>query len=472
MITPPASPPRTTVFVTHAAPDDNEFALWLSSKLAIAGYRVWIDRRRLRGGDDAWDQIESALRNESIKQIVVFTRHIKKPGVKKELAIGDVMRRKLNDPAFIVPIRNDDIAYADAPPEFLRGHIINGHPNWHDCFKELLETLEEARVPKSPSPDADSLRRIVEAREDGRRFVVRRSETALTNWFEIKPPPRIRYYRFEGLQDQINAWVKGCTIPTVTMGRLVGAFADPAAFSAASTFEQQTPTAYDIAFDEFIGARNLGPYLDRSSATNDVVNLLRQHFDAIARNRGLLPIEFASKEVGWFFPDGILPENKIVFDAPDGRRVRRAMSGKFKGLRWHVCLLAKPRIWPELVYRIHANVVLSADGKIPLPGERTHKRRRRLTKSWWNDVWRDRLVAAMHFLADENPAIVAVAGNDSFQISTWPLLLEIPVSYDAVDPPLPTEEDEEGNIIPSAALEDEFEDLDQPELEDNGEDDE
>lgn len=472
MTTASVSPPRTTVFVTHAAPDDNEFALWLSSKLAMAGYRVWVDRRRLRGGDDAWDLIDSVLRNESIKQIVVYTTHIEKLGVKKELAIGDVMRKKLSDPAFIIPIRNDDIAYADAPPEFLRGHIINGHPNWHDCLKELFETLDEARVPKSSSPDADSLRRIVEAREDGRRFVIQRPETALTNWFQIQPPPCVRYYRFEGVQDQINAWVAGCTIPSVTMGRLVGTFADPAAFSAASTFEQQTPTAYDIAFGEFIGGDNLGPYLDRSSATNDVVNLLRQHFDAIARSRGLLPVEFASKEVGWFFPDGILPENKIAFDAPDGRRVRRSMSGKFKGLRWHVCLLAKPRVWPELVYRVHANVVLSADGKTPLPGERTHKRRRRLTKSWWNDVWRDRLVAAMHFLANGTPAIVAIAGNDSFQISTWPLLLEIPVSYDAVDPPLPTEEDEEGNIVPSAALEDEFEDLDEPEPDDNGEADE
>src|SRR3954452_9550925 len=100
MITNPPSE-RTTVFVTHAAPDDNEFALWLSSKLVIAGYRIWIDRRRLRGGADFWDEIERVLRNEAVKQIVVFSKNIGKPGVKKELAIGDVMRRKLGDPNFM-----------------------------------------------------------------------------------------------------------------------------------------------------------------------------------------------------------------------------------------------------------------------------------------------------------------------------------------------------------------------------------
>src|SRR5260221_13685270 len=150
MIPASAPQPRTPFFVTDAAAGDNEFALWLSSKLAIAGYRVWIDRRRLRGGADAWDEIDSVLRNEAIKQIVVFTENTRKPGVKKELAIGDAMRRKLSDPSFIIPIRNDDTAYADAPPEFLRAHIINGHPNWHDCLKELFEALEAADGPQNP----------------------------------------------------------------------------------------------------------------------------------------------------------------------------------------------------------------------------------------------------------------------------------------------------------------------------------
>jgi hypothetical protein len=459
MTVPLPSLSRTTVFVTHAAPDDNEFALWISSKLAIAGYRVWIDRRRLRGGDDFWDEIDRVLRNDAVKQIVVFTEHVGKPGVKKELAIGDIMRAKLSDPKFIIPIRAGNIAFSDAPPEFLRGNILDGYPNWHDCLKELFETLDDAGGPKSASPDAQTLRAIVEAREEGRRFVLERPEQALTNWFPIKAPERIRYYRFDGVQEQMKAWLADCRVPHVNMLRLAGTFTDPAAFADASSFEQQTPTAYDIPFMDFVTGNALGPYLDRPSATNDVVNLLRQHFNQLARFRGLLPVEFASRQLGWFFPDALLPANKFSFSAQDGRRIRRSMSGKFKDLRWHVCLLAKPRVWPELVYRIHANVVLSADGKTPIPGDKTHKRRRRLTKSWWNDVWRDRLLAAMHFLAGSHSSIILEAGNDRFEVATWPLLAHVPVSYDATDPPLPTEEDEEGNIVPSRALDDQADDL-------------
>ena len=65
--------PRTTVFVTHAAPEDNEFALWISSKLALSGYRVWVDRRRLRGGDDFWDEID---RGRPAEQTVLITGNL------------------------------------------------------------------------------------------------------------------------------------------------------------------------------------------------------------------------------------------------------------------------------------------------------------------------------------------------------------------------------------------------------------
>jgi hypothetical protein len=457
---------RELLFLTHAAPEDNEFALWLSSKLAMAGFRVWIDRRRLRGGAGFWDEIERVLRNDALKQIIVFTENVRKDGVKKELAIGEAVGKKILDSRFMIPVRSTGIDFSEAPPEFLRDHIIDAHPNWHDCLKELFETLEEAGVPKSPSPDTGALSRIVEAREDGRRFIIERKEELLTNWFPIKPPEHIRYFGFEGLQDQTKAWLKDCKLPHVPMGRLAGSFADAPAFAMSSSFDLKTPTEYEVPFADFISGKNLGPYFEKGLANNDVVNLLRQHFDQLAEKRGLLRVEFANKDVGWFFPDGLLPADKIIFDTPQGRRIRRGMSGKFKDLRWHVCVIAKPRVWPELVYRIHVNVVLTTDGKTALPGDKTHARRRRLTKSWWNNVWRDRLLAAMNHLAAGTPEITLEAGNINFQLATWPILAHSDVSYDAFDPPLVVEEDDEGNIVPTAALDDQIDDMDDRERSD------
>jgi TIR domain-containing protein len=449
------------IFITHAAPEDNQFALWLSSKLAMAGYRVWVDRNRLRGGHDFWDEIERVLREEAVKQVVVFTQHIRKPGVKKELALGEVMKRKLGDPNFMIGIRNDESDFGDAPPELLRSNILDAFPNWHDCLKELLDALDQYGVPRDASPDARLLTSIVEAREDGRRFVIPTPEAALTNWFPIEPPPRIRYFRFDGLQNHMQAWRRECRVPHVDQGRLTGTFLDRDAFLAASSFEVTMTEAYDLPFKEFVDGSMIGPYGDRQSARKDIANLLRQHFDKAASDRGLLPFEFANGDTGWFFPDGLVPGNKVVCQAPDGRRIRRSVSGRFKALRWHLCLVAKPRIWPSLVYRLHANIVLSMDGRTPMPGEKTHSRRRRLTRSWWNDVWRDRLLAGMSFLAGGADALIVCVGEASFRVSTWPLLAELPVSYEAIDQPLPSEEDEEGNIVPNADLDDRSDDLDE-----------
>lgn len=462
----PAPANRTALFVSHAAPQDNEFALWISSKLTTAGYRVWVDRRRLRGGDDFWDEINRVLRTETIKQIVVFTPHVTKPGVKKELAIGDIMRGQLHDPGFMIPVRAGDIAFSDAPPEFLRGNILNAYPNWHDCLADLLETLETAGVPKIPTPDSQTLRTLIEAREDGRRSVSEEAEGVLTNWFPMIPPARVRYYHFPGLQDQTRAWLDACTEPHVPMMRLAGSFADPAMFSMAASNPPPMETSYDIAFGDFVTGTELGPYADRGAGSRDISNLLRQHFERHIKSRGLLPFEFANGDTGWYFPDDLIENNRVSFAAPDGRRIRRTVTGKFKKARWHLCLIAKPRIWPDHVFRVHGNIVLSEGGKL-LAGEQTHQRRRRLTRSWWNHVWRDRLLAAMHFLACGQDAITLDTGDSAIKISSWPLTIPIPASYEASDPPMPSEEDEEGTVTPTAALDDHFD----PEMDDeSGED--
>lgn len=451
------------IFVTHAAPEDNDFALWLSSKLAIAGYRVWVDKQRLRGGDDFWGEIDRMLRTEAVKQVIVFTRNATKPGVKKELAIGAIVAGRLGDPKFMIPIRADDVNFADAPPEFVRGNIIDAFPRWVDCLGELFAALDEGRVPKNRTPDDSILRNIVEAREDGRRLVIRRPEDCLTNWFPIvTPPEHIRYYHFNGTLAQIDGWLAACSIPHVRLNRLVGTFADPAGFASAGPFTLSASTAYDIAFPDFVSGRNTGPLFERSDASNHAVNLLRQHFAKIAEGRGLKSVEFGNKEVGWFFPDGLV-SGKVAFVGVDGKVRRRTLSGKFKALRWHTCLIARPRLWPTLVYRVHVNVVFSKDGKTSLGGKWTHRRRIRLTRSWWNDVWRDRLLAAMSFLANGKDSIAAVSGNKPIEIARLPLLVEVPVSYDATDPPPPYEEDEEGNINQLPLLDDREDDLDSEE---------
>ena len=65
---------RRTVFISHANPEDNEFASWLGSRLANAGYDVWADILSLVGGEMISPVIGDVIRDQAALVIVVLSR--------------------------------------------------------------------------------------------------------------------------------------------------------------------------------------------------------------------------------------------------------------------------------------------------------------------------------------------------------------------------------------------------------------
>jgi hypothetical protein len=106
----------------------------------------------------------------------------------------------------------------------------------------------------------------------------------------------VHYYRFAGLQQQVKAWIAGCTLPHMPQSRLAGSFADPAGFTMSGPFDTTIENAYDVAFEDFATGDDLGPYLDWGPASNDLVSLLRQHFDEVAKALGQHSLDEAQAE--------------------------------------------------------------------------------------------------------------------------------------------------------------------------------
>ena len=70
-----APPTRDAIFISHANPEDNAFTVWLGARLTAAGYEVWADVLRLRGGQDWQRLLEDALRHRACKVLLVGTEH-------------------------------------------------------------------------------------------------------------------------------------------------------------------------------------------------------------------------------------------------------------------------------------------------------------------------------------------------------------------------------------------------------------
>lgn len=112
---------RTKVFVSHATPDDNDCAVWLASRLAMAGYPVWVDTEALLGGEDFWRLIEHAIRHESVKVVVVLSPvSVARDGVLKEIALALTVGRQLGDPNFVIPVRIGGLPFPDIPVDLHR----------------------------------------------------------------------------------------------------------------------------------------------------------------------------------------------------------------------------------------------------------------------------------------------------------------------------------------------------------------
>ena len=48
---------RNKIFISHPAPNDNDFTKWLALKLIALGYEVWCDVLFLDKGADFWKVI-------------------------------------------------------------------------------------------------------------------------------------------------------------------------------------------------------------------------------------------------------------------------------------------------------------------------------------------------------------------------------------------------------------------------------
>ncbi|MFT3949136.1 MAG: toll/interleukin-1 receptor domain-containing protein [Agriterribacter sp.] len=104
------------IFISHASPADNYFVAWLSSKLKLLGYDVWVKLDELKSGDAFWPEIENAIRNQSCKFLAIisnpYMEKIKDPisGVFKELSCADRIKdiKGFKTPVRIAAIDEDN----------------------------------------------------------------------------------------------------------------------------------------------------------------------------------------------------------------------------------------------------------------------------------------------------------------------------------------------------------------------------
>jgi hypothetical protein len=444
--------PRDVVFINHANPEDNAFATWLAGQLALLGYSVWSDVTKLVGGETFWNDIEDTIRFKSAKFIAVLSRAARdKPGVLDEIDLAVRTERSNGLTRYVVPVRIDDSSYEDVRANIARKNIIDFTSNWALGLQSVLKVLERDRVPRVVTDSGAALSRWVRDRFSPSSYFVAAPEFLTTNWLPITElPSTLSLYNVSAPIERIDDIARSLTYPTFRYLRLLGSFASASDLQADVPVGFSISAAYRIQFDRFLaGSPPELPGLPKWEASKLATSLLRQSWNLNMKRLGLRPFETASGTLAWYMTSGFLTANRVDYVDSDGKKRRKSLVGwsDRRKVFWHFAVEAKPVLAGIPRYLLKEHVLFTSDGVLPIDSkDRMHLLRRRFCRSWWNDRWRDLLIAFVYWLSQKGECQLAAGSIANFRIQDKLMALNSPISLAEDQDVLPTSNDEEDQL--------------------------
>jgi hypothetical protein len=434
---------RDVVFLSHANPEDNEFALWLALQLANEGYRVWCDLTQLLGGEDFWHDAETAIRERTAKLIYILSRASNaKEGPLQELQVAKNIARDGNLPEFIIPALIDDLPYRQFNIQLARINAIPFVDGWAKALQMLLAKLEKDGVPRSPNFCPMAVASWWRARFSAEQGILNVPEDYFTNWFPIRSLPcQIHFHQLRKSGIGRLDIPPQLPYPAFPHNRFIVSFAPAEDFAGQLGSSLSIEDSYSVPVTgpetELPALRSL----DRRQTRDFVVRLLAMAWDQMIRERRLPTYELSNRARCFYFTTGLAQNDSVSFTRADGRRTFRKVVGQ-KGLSgvshqattirfWHFGVQAKPLVYPTAAYIIKPHVLFSDDGsQIWDSKRRLHRARRSQCRNWWNPEWRDRILATMAWLAVGNADIeVGLGTNLTISVSRFPRTFTSPVCY-------------------------------------------
>jgi len=428
------------LFVSHAAPEDNEFARWLALQLGKEGFPVWCDQTKLLGGEPFWEEIEQAIRIRTRRFLFVQSRHSNgKDGPLDELALAKTIGKQVGDTHFITAIRTDDLPFSEFNIRLHKLNSVDCAPNWLAGFQQLIKRLHEDGIDKDERFSADSVAvwwRENFGEEEG---VAETPDFYCSNSLSlIEPPPQVNVIKLEHPLPE-DTDVTTAPFPISPHGRLMVSFASfrdlLPFFEGLHVGNDGTDTINTPHFQE----NGLVPTIDGRSARNHLSFLLRQGFQRFAMGRGLREYQLSGRRRFFWFPKDLIENDRVSFRALDGANTWKAVVG-FKSLKakdgqvrlrnWHFGIEGIPHVGLHSYLSVLPHVAFSENGELYESSKRQHAYRRNQCRSWYNNDWRDRLLATLAFLRGDDAELRSPLSPDALAtFEALPEGIESPVTY-------------------------------------------
>lgn len=443
---------RNLLFISHANPEDNEFARWITLRLAAEGYPVFCEIVNFLGGEDPWRDVDKIIRQNTTKFLFVQSKTaMEKDGTRRELNLAYQIARNEGLKDFIIPLKVEPIPHFEVSVELQTTLSIEFSHGWAKGLHQLLEKLEQQKVEKNSDYSAELVNSWWRNSFSANAGLSNEPEELLSNWFEIDSLPEKLYFHVfqpgvrRALPEPLNGEI---VFPHRLHGNGIISFAEA---------EQLTdnPNVFGDKFtfnvSDLLNNKHTSNFLDEQTARDTITDLLRQAWENVFKDRGLDSYELANKSKFCFFKKDQLEKDKIHFPGVNNKTTWRSIVGYQtvgKNRRyWHFGVSGKPVLRRTKYLAINPHVLFSDDGvDIWRDKDRMHKAKMSLTRSWWNPHWRDRILAVMNYLAGENPGILLRLGKEEethVWVEKYPVSFVSPVSFSDPVNQRPSAEDSE-----------------------------
>lgn len=428
------------IFVSHATPEDNEFARWVTLRLAADGFPVWCDLTKLLGGEHFWQDAEAAIRDRTVKFLYVLSRVSNdKEGPRNELQIAKNVARTEQLKNFILPLHTDDLPYGSVNVLLTSINAIPFENGWAQGYARLVEVLERDGVPKSPARfNPAGVSDWWREQFNTERMIKAESEPYLSNWFQITKLPEYLY--FHTLRRTKTGLVEPDSSTLPQPGFMDGidlvTFADPLSLEGRLGNGVSIAQSLLLKVDEILSGSERATQMTKKLGRRWLVRLIVENWNWWIRDPQLLPFKFADSGVGFFFRKQEGDDLELPYVDLDGKARRRSVIGystqQNKAKRyWHFGIKARCMLSPYPLLSLSTHVVFSDDGNhIWEDAGAMHRARRRQCKNWHNPEWRDRLLAVLAWLSEGADHLsIPVSTTNSIEVSTRSALFTAPVSF-------------------------------------------
>jgi hypothetical protein len=433
---------RDILFISHATPEDNEFTIWLASRLEMLGYKIWIDKEKLLGGETFWQVIQNVIKNDTIKFLLVYSGNIcdkngnLKEGINKELAYAESIAKneKLKD--FIIPLHIDKIA---SYHEFIGANILIHIPfdeNWASGLEQLKEKLKKSSVPIEINQNVSSFANWYENNYVTDCAVIEKHEQLYSSWWKISNLPTVIYlYIFRDKNSAERVKEKNNNLPLGLINNILTSFENDLNTTERYDFGEYLIKPERIAIYSIENIlqgfeANTFPYY--RDVKNHFINLLNSVITKLFLERGLLPYELSNGKA-YFFPKGN-GFSSVKFTYPNTQKnKKKAIGGIYLDIGyWHYAISIKPILSPIFGYSIKSHIIFTSDGQqIITDSKKQHSYRRNKGRNFFNDSWRDLQLAFIQNLKNSQSLIqTVVKGNNVvIEMKEWPELFDCDFGY-------------------------------------------